>query len=125
MRLRLIMAVSVVCGVLGLLPTQAPAKAPMYAVASFYAAAGGPLACGGVASSWELIIANKSLPCGAVVRLCFPPRGRHKRCARTVVRDRGPYVAGRTFDLSMAVVSALGFPVSAGVATVGYTVLRL
>lgn len=52
-----------------------------------------------------LVVAHKSLPCGSRVRFCY--RG---RCVTAVVRDRGPYVAGREWDLDVAVMRALHFP---------------
>lgn len=92
------------------------------AVASVYVAAGGPLGCGGVGVEGALIIAHKTLRCGTRVRLCFPPPPARHRCVTATVRDRGPYIRGRTFDLAMATARALDFPVS--VEKVGYIVLR-
>ena len=82
------------------------------AVASVYDAAGGPIACGG--DSYALGVANRTLPCGTRLRICFA------RCVEAVVFDRGPFVAGRDLDLSRAVQEAIGFPF--GVATVRYAV---
>lgn len=72
--------------------------------ASTYTAAGGALGCGGSASSASLIVAHKSLPCGSHVAIHY--RG---RTVVAVVRDRGPYVGGREFDLSSPVAARLGF----------------
>ena len=52
----------------------------------------------------HLSFASLTVPCGARVRFCV--RG---RCVVAVRRDSGPYVAGRTFDLNIGVVRALGF----------------
>lgn len=62
-------------------------------------------------------VAHKTLPCGSRVRFCF--RG---RCVKATVRDRGPYIAGRTWDLDVRLQRALGFPF--GVAPLRAVVLR-
>ncbi len=71
--------------------------------ASWYGG-GGSLACGGSLTSGTLGVANKTLPCGTVVTLRY---GGHS--VRVPVVDRGPYVAGREFDLTEATKQALGF----------------
>ncbi len=73
-------------------------------LASRYDAYGGPLACGGRLGYDSMVVANKSLPCGT--RLTIRYRG---RTVKAVVRDRGPYVGGREFDLAGAVARKLGF----------------
>lgn len=73
------------------------------AEASWYGG-GGDLACGGTLSSSTLGVANKTLPCGTVVLLRY-----HGRSLRVRVIDRGPYVAGREYDLTEATKRALGF----------------
>jgi hypothetical protein len=73
------------------------------AEASWYGA-GGELACGGSLTSSTLGVANRTLPCGTLVRLRY--RG---RSVRVPVVDRGPFVAGREFDLTPATRLALGF----------------
>ena len=73
------------------------------AQASWYGGGGG-LACGGELTSTTMGVANKTLPCGTSSR-CATASGRC-RCA---VIDRGPYVAGREFDLTEATKQALGF----------------
>lgn len=77
---------------------------------------GGRVACKGY---WPggYVVAHKYLPCGTRVRFLY--RGR-KVTAR--VWDRGPFVAGREFDLDVKVQRALGFPY--GVAPVAYRILR-
>jgi rare lipoprotein A len=62
------------------------------------------LACGGTLSAGTLGVAHKSLPCGTKVTLHY--RG---RTVRVPVVDRGPYVAGREFDLTAATKRKLGF----------------
>jgi len=71
--------------------------------ASWYGGGGG-LACGGSLSSSTLGVANKTLPCGTRVTLRY-----NGRSIRVPVIDRGPYVAGREFDLTEATKQALGF----------------
>lgn len=71
--------------------------------ASWYGG-GGNLACGGELTSSTMGVANKTLPCGTLVRLRYGGRE-----VRVPVVDRGPYVAGREFDLTEATKRALGF----------------
>jgi rare lipoprotein A len=73
------------------------------AEASWYGG-GGNLACGGSLTSATMGVANKTLPCGALVTLRYDGRS-----VRVPVVDRGPYVAGREFDLTEATKRALGF----------------
>ena len=64
---------------------------------------GNRTACGQAYTPQLLGVANRTLACGTLVTLTFG--------ARTVtvpVIDRGPYVAGRTLDLSAATRTALG-----------------
>jgi rare lipoprotein A len=65
---------------------------------------GGRLGCGGTLTPGTLGVANKSLPCGTLVTL---RNGAH--IIRVPVVDRGPYVAGREFDLTSATKDRLGF----------------
>ena len=76
------------------------------AAASWYGPGlyGNRLACGGTLTPGRLGVANKSLPCGAQLTL---RHGRHS--VRVRVIDRGPYVAGREFDLTAATAARLGF----------------
>jgi hypothetical protein len=71
--------------------------------ASWYGGGGG-MACGGQLTSSTLGVANKTLPCGTLVTLHY-----NGRTIRVPVVDRGPYVAGREFDLTEATKYALGF----------------
>jgi hypothetical protein len=71
--------------------------------ASWYGG-GGNLACGGSLTSTTMGVANKTLPCGTLVTLRYDGRS-----VRVPVIDRGPYVAGREFDLTEATKQALGF----------------
>jgi peptidoglycan lytic transglycosylase len=77
------------------------------AEASYYGPGlyGGALACGGTLQPGTLGVAHKTLPCGSRVRL------RYRGHSVTVpVVDRGPYVAGRDFDLTEATRARLHFP---------------
>ncbi len=71
---------------------------------------GNGVACGGTLMPQTLGVANKTLPCGTKVKLRY--RG---RAVTVPVIDRGPYVAGRDYDLTEATRARLGFP---GVGTV-------
>jgi len=73
------------------------------AEASWYGG-GGSLACGGALTSATMGVANKTLPCGTLVTIRYGGRS-----VRVPVVDRGPYVAGREFDLTEATKQALGF----------------
>jgi rare lipoprotein A len=65
---------------------------------------GNRLACGGRLYPGQLGVANKSLPCGTKVTLRH-----HGRVLRVPVIDRGPYVAGREYDLTEATANRLKF----------------
>lgn len=65
---------------------------------------GNRMACGGSLTWGTRAVAHRSLPCGTRIRVCYA-----WRCASARVRDRGPFVQGRTLDLSEAVVRALGY----------------
>jgi rare lipoprotein A len=77
-----------------------------YAHASWYGPGlyGNHLGCGGRLGTSTLGVANKSLPCGT--RLTLRHNG---RSLRVRVIDRGPYVAGREYDLTAATARRLGF----------------
>jgi rare lipoprotein A (peptidoglycan hydrolase) len=77
------------------------------AAASYYGPGlyGGGLACGGTLQPGTLGVASKTLPCGAKVKFLY--RG---QTITVPVVDRGPYVAGRDFDLTAATRERLGFP---------------
>jgi rare lipoprotein A len=65
---------------------------------------GNRLGCGGTLTPGTLGVAHKTLPCGTRVTL------RHgDRVVRVPVVDRGPFVAGREFDLTAATRARLGF----------------
>lgn len=66
---------------------------------------GNGVACGGTLQPGTLGVANKTLPCGTKVKLRY-----HGRSITVPVIDRGPYVAGREYDLTEATKKRLGFP---------------
>lgn len=82
-----------------------------YATASYYEDAGA------TASGFHAFygVANLTLAFGTRVLICF------HGCVTGTVDDRGPYVAGRLWDLNQNVAAAVGFD---GLDTVGYRVAR-
>jgi rare lipoprotein A (peptidoglycan hydrolase) len=76
-------------------------------IASFYGAPlfGNGVACGGILHPWTLGVANKTLPCGTKVLFQYG-----SRAIEVQVIDRGPYIAGREWDLTAATAVALHFP---------------
>ena len=70
---------------------------------------GTALACGGHLSTTTLGVASKTVPCGAKVSF---RHGNHT--VRVPVVDRGPYVGGRDWDLTMATAKRLGFGYGVG-----------
>jgi rare lipoprotein A (peptidoglycan hydrolase) len=77
---------------------------------------GNTMAGGGTLTTTSMVVAHRSMAFGT--RIEFEYGGR--TCV-AVVRDRGPYIAGRTFDLGPGTAQALGF---GGVGTVRYRVLE-
>ena len=49
-----------------------------------------------------LTAAHKTLPFGTKLRVCF------QRCAVVTVTDRGPYIPGRSLDLSKGAADVIG-----------------
>lgn len=88
------------------LASYRPAGASYYGPGIF----GNGVACGGTLMPGTMGVAHKTLPCGTMVKLRY-----HGRTVTVPVIDRGPYVAGRDYDLTWAVKERLGFP---GVGTV-------
>lgn len=71
---------------------------------------GNHTACGNILRPGTMGVAHKTLPCGSKVLI-----GYHGRYVMTKVIDRGPYIRGRSWDLTLAVSDALKFtPVGAG-----------
>jgi rare lipoprotein A (peptidoglycan hydrolase) len=85
--------------------SQLPPGPYNVSIASVFTAYGDPVACGGILHVSELGVANKTLPCGTEVIFVY-----NGRAIRVPVIDRGPYIAGRTWDLTGATAEALHFP---------------
>jgi hypothetical protein len=87
---------------------RVPGKVVVYrtASASWYGPGlyGNKLACGGTLTPGTVGVANKTLPCGTKVTLRY--RG---RSVTVPVVDRGPYVGGRTYDLTPGTKQRLRF----------------
>ncbi|MDP9266003.1 MAG: septal ring lytic transglycosylase RlpA family protein, partial [Chloroflexota bacterium] len=66
---------------------------------------GNRTACGQTYTAQLQGVANLTLPCGTIVTLTYGGR-----TVSVPVIDRGPYVAGRTLDLSNATRLTLGCP---------------
>lgn len=92
---------------------SAPVTASWYGP-GFY---GKRMGCGGTMSANDDSVANKELPCYTKIKICLVGG----RCTHAVVRDRGPYVGGRTFDLTPGVKNAIGM--AGGTAQVRYAVV--
>lgn len=65
---------------------------------------GGGLACGGTLTPSTVGVAHKTLPCGTKVTFHY---GGRTVTARVI--DRGPFIAGRDWDLTTALKRKLGF----------------
>ncbi len=75
---------------------------------------GNKTACGETLRPDTFGVAHKTLPCGTTVKFVY-----HGRALITQVIDRGPYVKGRSWDLTAAASEALGFE---GVGQVRYAI---
>ena len=89
-----------------------------YGGASWYGPGlwGRSTACGAVLRPTTIGVAHKTLPCGTMVRFTY-----EGRTVTAPVIDRGPYIRGRAWDLTVAASEAIGLE-SVGVARVGYQV---
>ena len=72
---------------------------------------GNGVACGGTLQPGTIGVAHKTLPCGTKLTIRYG----NETVRNVEVIDRGPYVAGREFDLTEALRNKLGF---GGVGTV-------
>lgn len=79
---------------------------------------GNQTACGKTLRPKTIGVAHKTLPCGTRVLIGY--RGKYMVVP---VIDRGPYGAGRTWDVTIAVSDAIGMT-SAGVARVRHAVVK-
>lgn len=76
---------------------------------------GNTMAGGGTLTTSSMVVAHRSMRFGTKIQFSY--RG---RTCTAVVRDRGPYVGGRTFDLGPGTAKALGF---SGVGTVQWRIV--
>ncbi len=89
----------------GLLPWTQELKSNRVSVASVFRDYGLGLACGGVLGRQQIGVAHKTAPCGTIIAFSYGGR-----TLEVPVIDRGPYIAGREWDLTGATAQALGFP---------------
>jgi rare lipoprotein A len=75
------------------------------------------MAGGGVLKRTSMVLAHRTLPFGTKVRVVWKGRS-----VVATVRDRGPFVSGRVFDLGPGVAHKLRF---SGVQTIKYRILKL
>jgi rare lipoprotein A len=86
--------------VVGTVTAYRPATASWYGPGLY----GNPMACGGTLTPSTMGVAHRTMPCGTKLRL------RHGGSTVSVrVVDRGPFAAGREFDLTAATKEALRF----------------
>lgn len=80
---------------------------PRAVIASWYGPGfyGNTTACGQTYTDQIVGVAHKTLPCGTIVKLRYKDK-----TIQVPVIDRGPYVAGREFDLSKATKDMLDCP---------------
>lgn len=93
-------------------PAAWSAECQMAKVSWYGAESGSRTASGMFFDGSQMIVAHKSLPFGTKIRFSYQGRS-----VTVPVQDRGPYIKGRTFDLSHAAARKLGI-VNAGVARV-------
>jgi hypothetical protein len=90
----------------GLLPwVDEPKTGEHVSVASVFVDYGLGLACGGLLGVNQIGVAHKTAPCGTLIDFTYDGR-----TLQVPVIDRGPYIAGREWDLTGATARALGFP---------------
>lgn len=77
---------------------------------------GNTMAGGGKLKRNSMVVAHRSLPFGTKVQIKYKGR-----TVTAVVRDRGPYVGGRVFDLGPGTAKKLKF---SGVGTVKYRIVK-
>ncbi len=84
-----------------------PVIAPHVEVASWYGSGfqGHPTSTGESFNEYGLTAASKTLPLGSTVRVTNPANG---RSVNVRINDRGPYVRGRSLDLSKRAAQSLG-----------------
>ena len=100
----------------------APAQAMSLMETSWYGPgfAGRPMANGETFNPRSMVAAHKTLPFGTRLRLTNPRTGRR---AHVSVKDRGPFIKGRSLDVSRGAAEQLGF-VAQGTAQLQVEILR-
>lgn len=93
--------------VLGSCATISPPLFRQIGTASWYSRGfvGKTTACGDIYDPREMTAAHRHLPCGTRVRVIELRSGKE---VGVTITDRGPYVAGRILDLSLAAARRLG-----------------
>lgn len=76
------------------------------------------MAGGGVLKSNSMVVAHRTLPFGTRVQFAYGGK-----TVIAVVQDRGPFIAGRYFDLGPGTAAAIGFQ-RVGVGVVQYRILH-
>ncbi|PKQ19669.1 MAG: hypothetical protein CVT66_08965 [Actinobacteria bacterium HGW-Actinobacteria-6] len=74
------------------------------------------MAGGGNLTPTSMVVAHRTMKFGTKVQISY-----NGKTVVAVVKDRGPYVTGRTFDLGPGTAKALGF---SGVGTVRWRVVK-
>lgn len=95
---------------------------PRKVVASWYGGNfhGNPMANGEIYDMYDpTVVAHKYLPLGTLLRVLYPKTG---RVVHLVVQDRGPYIRGRSLDLSYQAAKIIGL-IEEGVDQVEYRVI--
>jgi hypothetical protein len=101
----------------GLLPwTDEPKSGVQVSVASVFRDYGLGLACGGLLGRTQLGVAHKTAPCGTLITFTY-----NGRSLTVPVIDRGPFIAGREWDLTGFTADALGFP---GLGRIAWALVR-
>ena len=96
--------------------------APINAQASWYGPGfhGRTTANGERYNQWGLTAAHKSLPFGTRLRVC---NVWNKRCVNVRINDRGPFIPGRSLDLSRGAAEQIGM-IGPGVVPVTYSFIH-
>jgi rare lipoprotein A len=101
-----------------LLPEDDPMAGPHTIVSWYGSESGSHTANGDVYDPAGLTFAHKTMRFGTRVRFCGP-----LGCVVATCTDRGPFVAGRSFDLSRGAFARVA-PLSAGVAELAWEVVE-
>lgn len=94
------------------LRSWSPAKVSWYGP-GFY---GHTMAGGGNLTPTSMVVAHRTMKFGTKIQITYKGK-----TTIAVVRDRGPYVSGRTFDLGPGTAKALGF---SGVGTIKWRIIK-